>query len=170
MPRCSRCCGTSSAPTASFPAVDRNSLFFVYLPPGTAVVQGGSRSCQAFCGYHDVMDSDLFYAVVPYPGCQGCTGTLSVFDALTSVSSHELCEAVTDPVPGQGWYDDVNGEIGDVCAWQTRVVDGYTVQREWSNSEQPVPVTVVEQPSGQGQPSDYPGVWFQLSSAGRPCS
>jgi hypothetical protein len=118
----------------SFPTVDRNSLFFVYLPPGTAVVQGGSRSCQAFCGYHDVMDSDLFYAVVPYPGCQGCTGTLSVFDALTSVSSHELCEAVTDPVPGQGWYDDVTGEIGDVCAWQTRVVGSYTVQREWSNT------------------------------------
>ena len=80
------------------------------------------------------MDDDVFYAVVPDPGCQGCTSTLSVFDALTSVSSHELCEAVTDPVPGQGWYDDVNGEIGDICAWQTRVVDGYTVQREWSNS------------------------------------
>ena len=85
------------------------------------------------------MDGDVFYAVVPYPGCQGCTGTLAVFDALTSVSSHELCEAITDPVPGQGWYDDVNGEIGDICAWQTRVVDGYTVQREWSNSEQQLP-------------------------------
>jgi hypothetical protein len=121
--------GTNS----SFPTVDRNSLLFVYLPPGSAVVQGGSRSCQAFCGYHDVMDSDLFYAVVPYPGCQGCTGTLSVFDALTSVSSHELCEAVTDAVPGRGWYDDASGEIGDICAWQTRVVGGYTVQREWSN-------------------------------------
>jgi hypothetical protein len=119
---------------SSFPAVDRNTLLFVYLPPGTAVVQGGSRSCQAFCGYHDVMDADIFYAVVPYPGCQGCTGTLSAFDALTAVSSHELCEAVTDPVPGQGWYDDANGEIGDVCAWQTRAVGGYTVQREWSNS------------------------------------
>ena len=118
----------------SFPAVDPNTLLFVYLPPGSAVVQGGSRSCQAFCGYHNVMDADVYYAVMPYPGCQGCTGTLSAFDALTSVSSHELCEAVTDPVPGQGWYDDAQGEIGDICAWQTRVLDGYTVQREWSNS------------------------------------
>ena len=118
----------------AFPAVGPNSLYFVYLPPGTAVVAGGTRSCQGFCGYHDVFDGNVFYAVLPYPGCQGCTGTLAVFDALTSVSSHELCEAITDPVPGQGWYDDVNGEIGDICAWQTRVVDGYTVQLEWSNS------------------------------------
>ena len=49
-------------------------------------------------------------------------------------SSHELCESVTDPVPGQGWYDDANGEIGDICAWQTKTLDGYTVQLEWSNS------------------------------------
>jgi len=27
-----------------------------------------------------------------------------------------LCEAITDPIPGQGWYDDANGEIGDICA------------------------------------------------------
>ena len=40
----------------AFPAVGPNSLYFVYLPPGTAVVQGGTRSCQAFCGYHNVFD------------------------------------------------------------------------------------------------------------------
>ena len=38
---------------SSVPKPDANTLYFVYLPPGTAVVQGGSRSCQAFCGYHD---------------------------------------------------------------------------------------------------------------------
>lgn len=118
----------------AFPAADPDNLLFVFLPPGTAVAAGGTRSCQGFCGYHDVMDGDVFYAAMPYPGCQGCTGTLDVFEALTSISSHELCEAITDPVPGTGWYDDVNGEIGDICAWQTRVVDGYTVQLEWSNS------------------------------------
>jgi hypothetical protein len=44
-----------------------------------------------------------------------------------------LCEAITDPVPGQGWYDDTHGEIGDICAWQTKSVGPYTVQLEWSN-------------------------------------
>jgi hypothetical protein len=116
------------------PKPNPNNLYFVYLPPGTSVSQGGSRSCQAFCGYHDAIDGQLFYAVMPYPNCNGCRGGLSVNDALTSTSSHELCEAITDPVPGSGWYDDANGEIGDICAWKTKQVGTYTVQMEWSNS------------------------------------
>jgi hypothetical protein len=31
----------------------------------------------------------VFYAVMPFPGCGGCTGGLTVLDALTSTSSHE---------------------------------------------------------------------------------
>ena len=72
---------------------------------------------------------------MPYPGCSGCAGGLALLDALTSTSSHELCEAITDPVPGQGWYDDQNGEIGDICAWQTRRLGDYTVQLERSNQQ-----------------------------------
>ena len=34
---------------------------------------------------------------------------------------------------GRGWYDDTNGEIGDICAWKTKKVGNYTVQLEWSN-------------------------------------
>jgi hypothetical protein len=60
---------------------------------------------------------------------------MNVFDALTATSSHELCEAITDPVPGKGWYDDRNGEIGDMCAWNFKQVAGYTVQLEWSNRQ-----------------------------------
>ncbi|MEP7106199.1 MAG: type II toxin-antitoxin system HicB family antitoxin [Chloroflexota bacterium] len=41
--------------------------------------------------------------------------------------------SITDPIPGQGWYDDANGEIGDICAWTTKVLGGWTVQLEWSN-------------------------------------
>ena len=70
---------------------------------------------------------------MPFPDCSGCLGGSATLDALTSTSSHELCEAITDPVPGQGWYDDANGEIGDICAWQTRKLAGWTVQLEWSN-------------------------------------
>ncbi len=120
--------GTLPKPTA-------NSLYFVYLPPGVSVVQGGQRSCTNFCGYHDAIGGTIYYAVMPYPGCSGCVGGLSVLDALTSTSSHELCEAVTDPVPGQGWYDDANGEIGDICAWQTKKMGPWTVQLEWSNQK-----------------------------------
>lgn len=117
----------------TLPASTPNSLYFVFLPPGVTVTQGGSASCQVFCGYHDAINNSIFYAVMPYPGCAGCLGGIADFDALTSTTSHELCEAITDPVPGQGWYDDNNGEIGDICAWQTRTLGGYTIQLEWSN-------------------------------------
>ena len=118
----------------TLPATTPNTLYFVYLPPGITVTQGGSASCKVFCGYHDAINDKIFYAVMPYPGCAGCLGGIDAFDALTSTSSHELCEAITDPIPGQGWYDDNNGEIGDICAWQTRTLGGYTIQLEWSNS------------------------------------
>lgn len=118
---------------AALPAPSPNTLYFIYLPPGVKVIQGGSGSCTGFCGYHSDVSGQIFYAVMPYPGCGGCLGGLTVFDALTSTSSHELCEAITDPIPGRGWYDDVNGEIGDICAWKTKVLGAYTVQLEWSN-------------------------------------
>ena len=117
----------------TLPASTPNTLYFVFLPPGVTVTQGGSASCQVFCGYHDAINNNIFYAVMPYPSCAGCLGGAADFDALTSTTSHELCEAITDPIPGQGWYDDNNGEIGDICAWQTRVLGGYTIQLEWSN-------------------------------------
>jgi hypothetical protein len=118
---------------AAVPQPTPNSLYVVFLPPGVAVSLGGGTSCTTLCGYHSDINGQIFYAVVPYPDCPGCAGALSVLDALTSTASHELCEAITDPIPGQGWYDDNNGEIGDICAWQTRQLDAYAVQLEWSN-------------------------------------
>ena len=119
--------------SGNLPASNPNSLYFVFLPSGVTVTLGGSASCQTFCGYHDAIGGQTFYAVTPFPDCSGCTSSLSNFDAITVTTSHELCEAITDPVPGQGWYDTQNGEIGDICAWQTKQVGQYTVQQEWSN-------------------------------------
>jgi hypothetical protein len=119
-----------------FPQPGPNVLYFIYLPPNVAIAMGEGRSCREFCGYHDAIAESVFYAVLPYPGCSGCAGGLSPLDALTSTSSHELAEAITDPLPGTGWYDDTYGEIGDICAWQTKRLDGYMVQLEWSNATQ----------------------------------
>jgi hypothetical protein len=117
----------------ALPAATPNSLYCVWLPSGVTVVSANERSCQVFCGYHDRSPGGLYYAVLPYPDCAGCLGGLPPLDALTSVASHELAEAITDPVPGQGWYDDTNGEIGDICAWQNKKLGSYTVQLLWSN-------------------------------------
>ncbi len=111
-----------------------NTLYFIYLDPGIVSVMGGSRSCQSYCGYHNNA-GNVYYAVMPYPTCAGCLGGMAAFDALTGTSSHELCEAITDPQPGSGWYDNTNGEIGDICAWNFKQVGGYTVQLEWSNAQ-----------------------------------
>jgi len=116
------------------PATMANSLYFIYLDPGIVSIMGGSKSCSSYCGYHDAVGK-VYYAVMPYPSCAGCLGGLAAFDALTGTSSHELCEAITDPVPGAGWYDNHNGEIGDICAWQFKKVAGYNVQLEWSNTQ-----------------------------------
>ena len=112
-----------------------NRLYFIFLDPGIVSIPGGSRSCQSYCGYHNNVGK-VYYAVMPYPSCSGCLGGLQTFDALTATSSHELCEAITDPIPGGGWYDDTNGEIGDICAWNFKQVADYTVQLEWSNQQQ----------------------------------
>jgi hypothetical protein len=120
--------------TSVIPKNTPSSLYFIYLEPGIVSIMGGSKSCQNFCGYHDAVGA-LYYAVMPYPNCAGCLGGQAVLDALTGTSSHELCEAITDPVPGTGWYDDVNGEIGDICAWNFKKIGSYTVQQEWSNAQ-----------------------------------
>src|SRR5262249_51805592 len=116
------------------PKPNKNTLYFIYLDPGIISIMGGAKSCQNYCGYHNHVGK-VYYAVMPYPTCNGCLGGMNAFDALTGTSSHELCEAITDPVPGSGWYDNVNGEIGDICAWNFKKVAGYTVQLEWSNKK-----------------------------------
>ncbi len=116
------------------PKTTPNTLYFIYLEPGVVSIMGGSKSCQSYCGYHNNVGA-TYYAVMPYPSCAGCLGGLTVLDALTATSSHELCEAITDPVPGKGWYDDKNGEIGDICAWNFKTIAGHKVQLEWSNAQ-----------------------------------
>jgi hypothetical protein len=100
---------------------------------GCSVAPGVSNSCQNFCGYHEAIGGQTYYAVMPYPSCSGCLGGLSTFNALTATSSHEFSEAITGPLPGQGWYDDNSGEIGDICAGQFKQLENYTVQLEWSD-------------------------------------
>jgi hypothetical protein len=79
-------------------------------------------------------------------GCSTGCGTSSVFGNYTSVTSHELTEALTDADVGiattfaapLAWYDMTNGEIGDICNGQqgSYTANGttYVIQLEFSNS------------------------------------
>jgi hypothetical protein len=134
-----------------------NTLYMIYFPPGKTISQGGSNSCQAggFCAYHGTTSSTLnskhvLYGVLPDmqagSGCSTGCGTSTVFGNYTSVTSHELTEAMTDADVGiattfaapLAWYDMTNGEIGDICNAQqgSYTANGttYTIQLEFSNS------------------------------------
>lgn len=112
-----------------------NTLYFIYLPPGVVSTSGGESSCKAYCGYHNHINSQIFYAVEPYLNCAGCEFGRGIFDSLTKVSSHELCEAITDPALN-AWFDSNTGdEIGDICNGSVATLGGFVVQGEWSNSQ-----------------------------------
>ena len=134
-----------------------NTLFFVYLPANVISQLDGSSSCApgGYCGYHWAVNSRIFYCVVPYLPCNGCnSGQNQPLDSLTEVSSHELCEAVTDPDPFTGWNDDnlQAGEIGDICNFQAARLGGYNVQTQWSNAAHACRINPAVKPPGpQGQ-------------------
>src|SRR5215471_15033218 len=134
-----------------------NTIYMIYFPPGKTITQGGSSSCVGggFCAYHGTTSttfnsSHLLYGVLPDmqagSGCSSGCGTSSVFGNYTSVTSHELTEAITDADVGiatsiaapLAWYDMTNGEIGDICNAQQGSYNAngttYTIQLEFSNA------------------------------------
>ena len=118
-------------------SANANTLVFLFTPQGTLVdasAIGAGVTCTDHCGYHNFVGS-VAYAVVPYLECSGCLGNgMTTEQSMTSVMSHELCEAVTDPMLN-AWYSSSGEEIGDLCAWQETSVDGYTAQKEWINGQ-----------------------------------
>src|SRR6478672_6842917 len=134
-----------------------NTLYMIFFPPGKTITQGGSSSCVAggFCAYHGTTSTllngkNVLYGVMPDMQSGLCStggcGNAGVFGNYTSVTSHELVEAITDAdvgiattfAPPLAWYDMVNGEIGDICNGQqgsyTANGTAYTIQLEFSNA------------------------------------
>src|SRR4051812_7638314 len=122
---------------------DANRLYVVYVEPGVVIKLGTDTSQNSFLGYHGAFAgrtaagkaADIRYAVIAYPGSPNPSATSQGFanstDELTSVSSHEMAEAITDPDVNYkqlGWYDDQkDGEIGDLTSQSSRL-NGYLVQ------------------------------------------
>lgn len=128
-----------------------NNLYMVHFPPGMHITGpgGAGASCVQFCAYHGTFKQSgkyVFYGVIPdldHDGCQNGCGAGTPDNNVTEVSSHEMIEAVTDAAvglaktagPPLAWYDNANGEIGDICNGTAATVAGYTVQLEWSNKQ-----------------------------------
>ncbi len=141
----------SQITAGALPAPNLNTIYMINFPQGISISQGSSGSCVAggFCAYHGNFirsSSSVKYAVLPdmgpNSGCASGCGSSTTFNNQTSVASHELIEAVTDADVGTNslaWYNDAQGEIGDICNAQQGSIVGpdsvtYTVQKEWSNS------------------------------------
>jgi hypothetical protein len=146
------------------PAVSHDSAgnpttyYAIFFPHGTTITMQGSSSCVAggFCAYHGTVQTgstEFYYGVHPDmqsgSGCDtGCGNASTAFGNYTSVASHELTEMTTDAEvgvasnasgPPLAWYDQNNGEIGDICNAQQAnytACDGqtYVLQQEYSNA------------------------------------
>ena len=168
---------TAQISAGALPAPGAQTVYLVSLPPGVSVELQGTRSCVSggFCGYHNSFrrgGKEIDYAVLPDlgpgSGCEtGCGHGSKVFDNQTSVASHELIEAMTDPqvglAKGQGrplaWYDARSGEIGDLCSAQQANLHAasgkvYSVQKEWSNRANACIATRGQRGAGQAGDDD----------------
>jgi hypothetical protein len=144
-------------------APDSNRLYVIFVEDNVAVGDSSSNSVNNFLGYHGAFGSwlyppswswfggysDIRYAVIPYPGGSVPLSTgavanatrwwLNSQDTITLSASHEIAEAVTDPDVNYktlGWYDDANGENGDITNAQTVYLNGYAVQRIADKNDQ----------------------------------
>ena len=129
------------------PKPSTTRLYAIFFRSGQTIVSPDGNSATDFCAYHDTMSyssSTAYIAIVPYElRNRGCMPATKSFDDVTTIVSHELVEAITDPGVGLNrvaWYDPSAGEIGDICAGTSSPApvtgsDGvrYVVQREWSN-------------------------------------
>ena len=119
--------------------VSTSTVYGVYLPQGTTSTMGQYRSCTSYCGYHSSYTYNgrtILYAVFPYNDCSGCSlSGKTVVDMETIVTSHEIREAITDPV--NAWWESSSGyEADDKCAWHNlyQQAGGAWVQPEYSNA------------------------------------
>ena len=139
-------------------AGNNNTYYAFFFPNGKTITQGGSSSCVSggFCAYHGTVanvpgSGEVFYGVHPDmqagSGCDTGCGSGTPFGNYTSVASHEMSETITDcevglataNAPPLAWYDQTNGENGDICNGQQGTFVGgdgvtYTVQQEFSNA------------------------------------
>ncbi|KAI9337303.1 hypothetical protein BDR26DRAFT_465385 [Obelidium mucronatum] len=125
-----------------------NSYFPIHFAPNTNITHYNQQSCVDFCGYHSVVNITdispkakyLFYGVIADQSedseCYSSCGASDAFGNSCSIASHELAEAVTDPVVFDkftGWFGR-SGEIADACNQQQYKYGSWTIQKLWSNS------------------------------------
>jgi hypothetical protein len=137
-------------------APNGNTLYVVFMPPGATEAGdvgsgGGHHSSFATplgsgTAYYATIENPLTFGARP----RGYQGSETNLQLMTETASHEMVEAITDPVVNvagrQAWYDTTTGdEIGDltnnnpppggVMGLLTGNSYSYVVQRYWNNND-----------------------------------
>jgi PKD repeat protein len=151
--------GKNAAAQPVLPAPDGNTLYFVFTPPHVHLQLGSDSSASDLLGYHqsftDTVGQTVYYAAVANPVGNVSVAGLGALDKLTVPSSHELAEAITDPMPNDNpaWTDPNTGnEIGDGFENLYGPVGNYQVQYLWSNQDNAAVLTTSTTP-----PTPTPG-------------
>ena len=97
-----------------------------------------------YCAYHGYFTNSssqtVIYSNEPYGNTMACQTPSTpspngnpVADAATTVATHELTEAITDPLLN-AWYDASGNEIGDLCAYNygANTWDGAHANQMWN--------------------------------------
>jgi hypothetical protein len=147
--------------------VNGSTLYLVFTAPGEESCVSStacfipilSNTSWLYCAYHSAFyrsgsTQPVIYANLPsiestpdsVSGCSSGAGhpNDAAFDDETPALSHEISEAITDPLPAglgppTGWNDPVNGEVADICflndaAAVTWGGHTYEVAGDWSNA------------------------------------
>lgn len=146
----------ASAITSGRLPMDTNAVYFVLT---SADVNATSGFCTQYCGWHTngtINGQTVKYSFVGNPDrCPSSCAAQSTgpngnagADGMASILSHELEEAVTDPL-GNAWYDRRGQENADKCAWtfgtESTASNGakynvtlgsrnYLIQQNWVNA------------------------------------
>lgn len=134
-----------------------STVYVVLFPPNDNVCFDNGGGCAydatgGFCAYHGSFtltgSTRVLYAAMVdngsgTPNAGYCGSSSNDLQDQTSVVSHELSEAINDPLvdespgygPPLGWYDPTfNGEIADKCDAEPNGTNGpWAVERLWSN-------------------------------------
>jgi hypothetical protein len=107
---------------------DLSHMYLLFFPQGVQTFEGGARSQDTYCGIHQSFQLPnnggwMIYGDEPYltscAGGQAPNGDVAA-DTEVGVMSHEIDEAITDPLSSSpSWFDTAKpgNEIGDECAY-----------------------------------------------------
>ncbi len=150
-------------PTVRIPV--SNTLYVVYLPRNTTIRDGlripryqvlgrsfgpfavDHTACEDYGAYHAFAPSPTLFAFAIVPtrcALLNATTDVPATDLVTLAASHELVEAMTNPLIGAGWINLslpldrilIEGEASDICdfrAARPRLISGQLFSAYWSN-------------------------------------